>query len=85
MKPIEVGVENIPEGWRPVVMAKDQPQYIPLPALRHDDGRILSRWTFTDEEREAIADGADLYLTVHTFNHALQPLRPDVGEHPTFD
>jgi hypothetical protein len=58
------------------VYAKDQPEYIPLRALRSrtEDGRVMSRWTLTPEQRKAIADGADVYLTLMTFNGPLQPI-----------
>lgn len=59
-----------------VVYAKDQPEYIPLPAIRFpaQEGLVVTRWTFTSEERDAIYDGADLYLATWTFNQPLQPL-----------
>jgi hypothetical protein len=63
-----------------VVYAKNQPQYNPLPALRNKDGVVLSRWTLSESERTAIAKGADIFLSVHTFNQPLQPLQIEVGE-----
>jgi len=66
-----------------VTYAKDQPEYQQLPTLkssvRDGRGKIMMRWEFTKAEREAIADGADLYLEVLTFHQPLQPLRPFVG------
>lgn len=56
-----------------------QPQYNGLSVLRSPEGRVISRWTFTEEERRAIAEGADLYLTVMTFNQNFQPVRLDIG------
>lgn len=50
-----------------------------LPILRSTDGRLISRWTFTDEERAAIAGGADLFLTTMTFNNPFQPVMLEVG------
>lgn len=61
-----------------VVYAKDQPEYMPLPTLKSPDGKVMSRWTFTDEERRLIAEGADLYLTLWTFNMPLQPIMVEV-------
>lgn len=52
-----------------------QPEYAGLKILRSPEGRVMSRWTFTEEERRAIAEGADLFLTVHTFNHPFQPVK----------
>lgn len=71
MEPVET---RLPEtrGWTPLVYAKDQPEYLPLPVMRSVDGRVVSRWTLTDEEREAILAGADIFLTVHTFNVDIQ-------------
>lgn len=66
------------------IYAKDQPEYNPLPVLRSEgsrrrDGVLLSRWQFTDAEREAIAAGADIFLYCWTFNHPLQPVLLEVG------
>lgn len=63
-----------------VVYAKDQPEYIPLRTLRSKTGIVLSRWSFTDEQRKAIASGADIFLELHTFNHPLQPIRVAVSD-----
>lgn len=43
----------------------NQPEYIPLPVLRSPDGRVMSRWTLTDEERKAVAGGADVCLMLY--------------------
>ena len=42
--------------------------------MKSVDGRVVSRWQPTDEERVKIAAGADVYLTQHTFNQRLQPV-----------
>ncbi len=63
-----------------IVYAKDQPQYTPLPVLRNEAGIVLSRWTLTDDEREAILAGADIMLSVHTFGGPLQPVRLEIAE-----
>lgn len=59
-----------------IVFAKNQPEYIPLRALRArtDDGRVMSRWSLTPEQRKAVASGADVYLTLLTFGNPLQPI-----------
>ena len=61
-----------------VVYAKNQPEYLPLPVIRTDNGMILSRWTLSAEEREAIMLGADILLSVQTFNRGLPPTRLEV-------
>ncbi len=63
-----------------VVYARDQPQYIPLPVIRNADGVLLSRWKLSESEREAIAAGADIFLSVWTHNRPLQPVRVEIGE-----
>ena len=61
-----------------LVYAKDQPEYNPLPVHINSRGVILSRWKLSDAEREAIVNGADIWLYVCTFNQPLQPLRMQV-------
>lgn len=56
-----------------------QPEQDALPILRAVDGRVITRWTFTEEERRAIAEGADLYLTTMTFNQPFQAVKMDIG------
>ena len=65
-----------------IVYAADQPQYIPLRTLKSQGawGRVISRWTFTDEQRKAIAEGADVLLELSTFNRPLQPIRMMVSD-----
>ena len=70
------------EEFKPneVVYAKDQPQYSPLPVLRNSKFVVLSRWKLSDQEREAIAAGADVFLSNWTFNQPLQPVRLEIGQ-----
>lgn len=55
---------------------------IPLRTLRADGqmGAVISRWTLTDEQRKAIAAGADIFLELSTFNQPLQPIRMAVSD-----
>ena len=71
------------EDYKPFekVYAKDQPQYNPLPVIRDPKGVLLSRWRLSDDERAAIANGADIMLSNHTFNQPLQPVRLEVCGH----
>jgi hypothetical protein len=62
-----------------VVYAKDQPEYNALPVLRTDK-TLVSRWKFSEEEREMIANGADLFICVMHFGQPLQPILPILGE-----
>lgn len=59
-----------------VTFAKDQPQYIQLPAYLDEDGTVITEWEFSDEERARIAKGENIRISTLTFNQALQPFRP---------
>jgi hypothetical protein len=75
--PVVDGLENFE-----IVYAKNQPEYIPLRTLRSKgiQKRVISRWTLTDKQRKAIAEGADLYLTMLTFGAPLQPIQIAVSD-----
>lgn len=64
-----------------VVIGKDQPQYLPLPAVYLDTPSrpMITRWRFTAEERSAILTGADLVMTQLTFGHLFQPVHLQVS------
>lgn len=70
MKPVE-----FPE--QTTVFAKDQPQYLPLPA-HHDPhfGVVTSCWALTWRERVSILFGGRLWLQQMTLNYPLQPQKP---------
>lgn len=64
---------------KPVVFGADQqPQYRPLPALVEErlEGvvDVKTEWELTGTERNAIAHGARLKLSVLTFGKPLQPV-----------
>lgn len=70
ISPIVKGFEHLE-----VVFAKNQPEYIPLPALPVDDSqRIITRWKLTWKERVAILFGRHIFLWVSTFGNKLQPV-----------
>ena len=68
-----------------IVVAREQDQYVPLPALpiTLEVGfapieivkGLLTRWRPTDEERAALANGADIWLETMTFGEPMQPVR----------
>lgn len=72
MKPIEFEGHNI-------VYAKDQKEYIPLPAFRDKDGGVVTCWELTPEERLEIFNTGKLWLKTLTFNQPLQPICPSVS------
>lgn len=70
-----------------VVYAEDQPEYLPLitrvPILTPGEPIIVrTRWQPTDEERQKLAEGADILLDVTTFGAPLQPLSLRIAEEP---
>ena len=75
---LEPWLGNVIQGLEPfeVVFATNQPEYNPLRALKSmkDNGAILTRWSPTEEQRWALANGADIFLEVLTFHHPLQPV-----------
>ncbi len=64
---------DIPE--KTVVIAKDQPQYIPIPAHQFKDaeGRIAFCWRLNWRERVRVLFTGHIWHQVLTFNTALQP------------
>lgn len=69
----------IPDGARLVVFAKDQPQYIPLPASVDASGLVMTEWEPTADELEALLTGGRIRIWLHTFNQPLQPLSVEVA------
>lgn len=68
MKPVEFFQQT-------AVLAKDQPEYQPLPVWQDDD-HTLSCWTFTFWERVRILFGNPLWLLQMNFGRPLQPQLP---------
>lgn len=61
-------VEQFPcDGATLVVIAKDQPEYIPLPSLVFEDGKVLTEWRPTEAERAALARGENIRLWCWVF------------------
>jgi hypothetical protein len=76
MKPIDIKLTDYDQyhGTRKVVYAKDQPEYLPLPALVTREGLVTSCWELNDYERKVIAEGGCISLSLLTFNQPLQPI-----------
>jgi len=58
-----------------VVFAKDQPEYLPLPAHleRGSEARLTCCWELTLKERFVLLFSGKLWHQVLTFGHPLQP------------
>lgn len=73
MRPISPDL-GLPE----IVFAKNQPEYQPLPAIRLDDGAVITRWRLTWWERLKVLVRGDVWLWVMTFHKPLQPVTLEV-------
>ena len=64
------------------VLAKDQPQYIPLPAYVGDDanGEVITCWELSMRERIKLLFTGKLWISKLTFGQLLQPLLPSVDK-----
>ncbi len=67
MRPVEFTGQN-------VILAKDQPEYTPLPAMLMPDGLVITCWELSEEEKAEIAETGKIYLQQLTFNQPLQPV-----------
>lgn len=67
--PVVVGLEQFE-----TVYAKNQPQYRPLRTLPGRKGNsAIARLSFTDAQRKAVAEGADIYMELLHFGGPLAP------------
>lgn len=68
MKPVEFPEQNL-------IIAKDQPEYMPLPAhlVRDQEGTVIFCWQLTLRERLQVLLTGKIWQQVLTFNQALQP------------
>lgn len=68
MKAIEFKHQNI-------VFAKDQPEYIPLPALKLNtpQGEVISCWKMTFKERLKVLITGKIWLNLLSYNKPLTP------------
>jgi len=68
MKPIEFKEQN-------VIYAKDQPEYLPLPAFKNDSsyGEVISCWKLSFKERIILLFTGKLWVNLLSFNKPLTP------------
>lgn len=73
----------LPHAVGPVIeqlIAKNQPEYDPLPAVVQKTsasryGMVTTRWKLTLSERVKILFSGDLWLQILTFDRDLQPVK----------
>lgn len=63
-----------------VIFAKDQPEYVPLPASVDGLGVVMTEWEPTAVELEQLLQGGRIRLWVHTFGRPLQPVMVEAIE-----
>jgi hypothetical protein len=72
MKPVTFKQAN-------VVFAKDQPEFIPLPAYADSTGQVITKWTLSAEELNRLILDPVLYLIqLKPMLDPLQPIIPSV-------
>lgn len=74
MTPIDIDSDTDLEAVCPQTLAPEKDHFsVLVGTVETDDGRqfgtLVSRWSPTEEEREAIANGEDVYLHVLGMNH----------------
>lgn len=57
------------------IIAKDQPQYLPLPVIELGKGVMLARWTLNEAERRIVAETGNIFMLMWTFNTPVMPHR----------
>ncbi len=67
-------------GAPEVVFAKDQPEYIWLPAVIGDNGIVTTRWRPSLRERIALLFGGSVYHQQLTWGGQLQPVKMSAVE-----
>lgn len=70
MKPVDFPGTN-------AIFGKDQPQYLPLPAMRlydeHDT--LITCWELSVDEIDAVTKSGRIYISMLNFGRPLTPLR----------
>lgn len=65
-----------------MVLAKDQPQYFPMPAHVDSEGTVTCCWSLTWRERFRLLLRGKLWHQVMTFNRPLQPQMLHIDKPP---
>lgn len=68
----------LPAGSKARILNGPKREYLDLPAIVTPQGRVITRWTFNEEERARVLAGEDLYLTI--WSHGpINPVALTVG------
>ena len=71
---------RLPEGSYALVIAEHQEEYRDLPSIRTPKGQVISRWQPSDAERKAIAEGADIFVTLFS-RGPINPILVSLGDY----
>lgn len=71
------------ENFEEIVIAKDQPEYLPLPAIDCGNGIILCRFELSEEEKHTVAETGSVWLFMHTFGKPVTPISLQVEQPKT--
>lgn len=81
MKPAEHVLDRYHD--EEIVYAKNQHDYLPLPALPIGDptrGIVLTRWTMSLRERIKVLFSGSVFVQIMTFRQPLQPIAVSVDQ-----
>jgi len=67
-----------------VVYAEHQKEYVPLPALRDPEGKVLTCWRLSWRERFKLLLTGRLWVLMLTFGGPPQPILP-LADRPTIE
>ena len=73
MKPVKFKQQNC-------TYAEHQPEYLPLPAHKSEDGVITVCWKLSFWERICVLITGRIFWRTITFNYPVQPQLPNVKE-----
>lgn len=65
-----------------VVVAKDQPEYAPMPAYLHPNGTVVCCWKLTARERFKLLFSGVIWHSMLAFGQPLQPQLLEVDKPP---
>ena len=65
-----------PKKFKEVIVTygENQPEYLPLPAYRAENGQAVFCFELDDEERKRVAETGEVWVSLLTFNQPLQPI-----------
>lgn len=66
---IPVNMKEQPGTTKHILAENQTEDYTPLPCLAHRDGRVVSEWILTDEERQFLLNGGRLRLSIWCGKH----------------